>query len=250
MGGESLRRETLLDRYLFFWDQCASHRPRRVVLVEHGRGPDLAGSRLRRRGGHLVLGRAVERSKREPGHRVRAWMKPAPPEPAAGFNYSSVTFFSLASRSQPPHIRELGELGYRFIFITSSFASAVDVLVLNIHAGAGKNEEASPWDPRARQNVGASHLEPSRDGRVSHFQELSAVIPAPTSAPGLRRFRGRKSQLSRPELRGATGALRVRSAAPRPSCAGRRACTDGGSATRARMPPAPEQDGALHSPTT
>ena len=74
---------------------------------------------------------------------ARAMRETHPTLPLA-FNYSSSSRWS--GDPQPFRFRELGELGYRFIFITLFAAHAGTCATWNAMEDLVKNEEHAQWD--------------------------------------------------------------------------------------------------------
>jgi len=85
------------------------------------------------------------------------------------FNYSSS--FRWGVDPTPLTFRELGELGYRFIFITLFGAHAAMYAVWNAMEDLVKNQEAAQW---ALERLKTGHPTESHHvvARVGHFQEL------------------------------------------------------------------------------
>jgi isocitrate lyase len=96
-------------------------------------------------------------------------MKQTHPKLPLAFNYSSS--FRWHKDPSPLTFRELGELGYRFIFITLYGAHAAMYSVWNAMHELAKNEEQAQW---ALERTKAGHPTESHHvmARVSHFQEL------------------------------------------------------------------------------
>ena len=96
-------------------------------------------------------------------------MKQSHPNLPLAFNYSSS--FRWHQDPNPLTFRELGELGYRFIFITLFGAHAAMYSVWNFMQELVKNEEQAQWTLE-RQKVGHPTESHHVMARVSHFQEL------------------------------------------------------------------------------
>jgi isocitrate lyase len=96
-------------------------------------------------------------------------MKETHPNLPLAFNYSSS--FRWHKDDNPLTFRELGELGYRFIFITLFGAHAAMHSVWNFMHELVKNEEQAQW---TLERLKAGHPTESHHvmARVSHFQEL------------------------------------------------------------------------------
>ena len=106
---------------------------------------------------------------REPAVAFAKAMRESHPNVPLAFNYSSS--FKWHKDPNPFTFRELGELGYKFIFITLFAAHAGMYAVWNAMEELVKDQEQAQW-----------RLEKTKDGhpteshhvmaRVSHFQEL------------------------------------------------------------------------------
>jgi isocitrate lyase len=108
-------------------------------------------------------------SDRGPAIEFARAMKQTHPDLPLAFNYSSS--FRWNQDPSPLTFRELGELGYRFIFITLYGAHASMYAVWNAMHELAKNEEQAQW---ALERQKAGHPTESHHvmARVSHFQEL------------------------------------------------------------------------------
>ena len=106
---------------------------------------------------------------REPAVAFARAMRETHPNLPLAFNYSSS--FKWHQDPNPFTFRELGELGYKFIFITLFAAHAGDVRRVECDGGAGEGPGAGPVDAGEDQGR-PSDREPSRDGPRRHFQEL------------------------------------------------------------------------------
>jgi isocitrate lyase len=108
-------------------------------------------------------------SDRGPAIEFARAMKQTHPKLPLAFNYSSS--FRWNQDPQPLTFRELGELGYRFIFITLFGAHASMYGVWNAMHELVKNEEQAQW---ALERTKAGHPTESHHvmARVAHFQEL------------------------------------------------------------------------------
>ena len=106
---------------------------------------------------------------REPAVAFARAMRQTHPHLPLAFNYSSS--FKWSSDPSPFLFRELGELGYKFIFITLYAAHAGMFAVWNALEDLVKNQEQAQW---ALEQVKAGHPTESHHvmARVSHFQEL------------------------------------------------------------------------------
>ena len=96
-------------------------------------------------------------------------MRRSHPDLPLAFNYSSS--FRWHQDPQPFRFKELGELGYKFIFITLFGAHAAMYAVWNAMQDLVKNEEEAQW---ALERTKKGHPTESHHvmARVAHFQEL------------------------------------------------------------------------------
>ncbi len=106
---------------------------------------------------------------REPAVAFARAMRETHPTVPLAFNYSSS--FRWSGDPQPFLFRELGALGYRFIFITLFAAHAGMWAVWNAMEDLVKNQEQAQW---ALERLKAGHPTESHHvmARVPHFQEL------------------------------------------------------------------------------
>jgi isocitrate lyase len=106
---------------------------------------------------------------REPAIAFARAMRETHPRLPLAFNYSSS--FKWSADPDPLAFRELGELGYRFIFITLYAAHAGTYATWNALEDLAKNEEQAQW---TLEKVKAGHPTESHHvmARVAHFQEL------------------------------------------------------------------------------
>jgi isocitrate/methylisocitrate lyase len=106
---------------------------------------------------------------REPAVAFARAMRQTHPDLPLAFNYSSS--FKWSSDPNPFLFRELGALGYKFIFITLYAAHAGMYAVWNALEDLAKNQEQAQW---TLEQVKAGHPTESHHvmARVSHFQEL------------------------------------------------------------------------------
>lgn len=106
---------------------------------------------------------------REPAIAFAKAMRETHPTLPLAFNYSSS--FRWSSDPNPFLFRELGELGYRFIFITLYAAHAAMYAVWNAMEDLVKNQEQAQW---TLERVKAGHPTESHHvmARVEHFKEL------------------------------------------------------------------------------
>jgi isocitrate lyase len=108
-------------------------------------------------------------SDREPAIKFARAMRQTHPKLPLAFNYSSS--FKWNRDPNPLSFRELGELGYKFIFITLFGAHAAMYSVWNHMHELVKNEEQAQWN---LERLKAGHPTESHHvmARVAHFQEL------------------------------------------------------------------------------
>ena len=108
-------------------------------------------------------------SDREPAIEFARAMRQTHPKLPLAFNYSSS--FRWNQDPNPLSFRELGELGYKFIFITLFGAHAAMYSVWNHMHELVKNEEQAQWN---LERLKAGHPTESHHvmARVAHFQEL------------------------------------------------------------------------------
>jgi isocitrate lyase len=111
----------------------------------------------------------LSNASREPAIAFARAMRQTHPNLPLAFNYSSS--FKWSSDPQPFTFRELGELGYKFIFITLYAAHAGMYAAWNALEDLAKNEEQGQW---ALEKLKAGHPTESHHvmAHVSHFQEL------------------------------------------------------------------------------
>src|SRR5574341_955130 len=106
---------------------------------------------------------------REPAIAFAKAMRETHPNLPLAFNYSSS--FKWSSDPNPFLFRELGELGYKFIFITLYAAHAAMYSVWNAMEDLVKNQEQAQWtleQTKAGHPTESDHVM----ARVAHFQEL------------------------------------------------------------------------------
>jgi isocitrate lyase len=108
-------------------------------------------------------------SEREPAVEFASAMKRTHPRLPLAFNYSSS--FRWHKDPAPLTFRDLGELGYKFIFITLYGAHAAMYAVWNAMHELAKNEEQAQWNLE-RMKVGHPTESHHVMARVAHFQEL------------------------------------------------------------------------------
>lgn len=106
---------------------------------------------------------------REPAVAFARALRASHPTLPLAFNYSSS--FAWHRDPQPPTFQELGELGYRFIFVTLYAVHAATYAVWNAMQELAKNQEQAQW---ALERLKAGHPTESHHvmARVAHYQEL------------------------------------------------------------------------------
>jgi len=106
---------------------------------------------------------------REPAIAFAKAMRQTHPDLPLAFNYSSS--FRWSGDANPFLFRELGDLGYKFIFITLYAAHAGTYAVWNAMEDLVKNQEQAQWTV---EKMKAGHPTESHHvmARVAHFQEL------------------------------------------------------------------------------
>jgi isocitrate lyase len=111
----------------------------------------------------------LSNASREPAVAFAKAMRETHPRLPLAFNYSSS--FKWSSDPNPFQFRELGELGYKFIFITLFAAHAGMHAVWNFMENLVKNQEQAQWD---LEKLKAGHPTESHHvmARVEHFKEL------------------------------------------------------------------------------
>ena len=111
----------------------------------------------------------LSNSSREPAIAFARAMRQTHPRLPLAFNYSSS--FKWNADPNPLLFRELGELGYKFIFITLYAAHAGMYAVWNAMEDLVKNQEQAQW---TLEKMKAGHPTESHHvmARVAHFQEL------------------------------------------------------------------------------
>ena len=111
----------------------------------------------------------LSNASREPAVAFARAMRETHPRLPLAFNYSSS--FRWHADPNPFTFRELGELGYKFIFITLYGAHAAMYAVWNAMHDLVKNEEQGQWGLE-RTKVGHPTESHHVMARVAHFQEL------------------------------------------------------------------------------
>lgn len=106
---------------------------------------------------------------REPAIAFARAMRATHPRLPLAFNYSSS--FKWSADANPLLFRDLGDLGYKFIFITLFAAHAGMHAVWNAMEDLAKNQEQAQW---ALEQLTADHPTESHHvmARVDHFKEL------------------------------------------------------------------------------
>src|SRR5438876_6768786 len=109
---------------------------------------------------------------REPAVAFAQAMRQTHPNLPLAFNYSSS--FRWSNDANPFLFRELGDLGYKFIFITLYAAHAGMYAAWNAMEDLVKNQEQAQW---TLETMKAGHPTESHHvmARVSHFQELEKL---------------------------------------------------------------------------
>jgi isocitrate/methylisocitrate lyase len=106
---------------------------------------------------------------REPAVAFARAMRETHPDLPLAFNYSSS--FKWSAEPSPFQFRELGDLGYKFIFITLYAAHAGMYAVWNALEDLAKNQEQAQW---TLEQLKTGHPTESHHvmARVEHFKEL------------------------------------------------------------------------------
>lgn len=114
----------------------------------------------------------LSNASREPAIQFAKAMRQTHPDLPLAFNYSSS--FRWSSDPNPFLFRELGDLGYKFIFITLYAAHAGMFAVWNAMEDLAKNQEQAQW---TLEKMKAGHPTESHHvmARVAHFQELERM---------------------------------------------------------------------------
>jgi len=111
----------------------------------------------------------LSNASREPAIEFAQAMRKTHPDLPLSFNYSSS--FKWSSDQNPLTFKELGELGYKFIFITLFAAHAGMYATWNAMEELAKDQEQAQW---RLEKTKAGHPTESHHvmARVAHFQEL------------------------------------------------------------------------------
>src|SRR6266566_1811367 len=111
----------------------------------------------------------LSNASREPAIEFAQAMRKTHPNLPLSFNYSSS--FKWSSDSNPLTFKELGELGYKFIFITLFAAHAGMYATWNAMEELARDQEQAQW---RLEKTKAGHPTESHHvmARVAHFQEL------------------------------------------------------------------------------
>jgi len=111
----------------------------------------------------------LSNASREPAIEFANAMRKTHPNLPLSFNYSSS--FKWSSDANPLTFKELGELGYKFIFITLFAAHAGMYATWNAMEELARDQEQAQW---RLEKTKAGHPTESHHvmARVSHFQEL------------------------------------------------------------------------------
>jgi len=154
--------------------KCGLGNPRRGTLSGRRRGFPARDEAIRRGRAYADAGvdlvwPELSSPDREPAVAFAKALRESHPGLPLAFNYSSS--FKWHKDANPFTFKELGELGYKFIFITLFAAHAGMYAVWNAMEELVKDQEQAQW-----------RLEKTKDGhpteshhvmaRVSHFQEL------------------------------------------------------------------------------
>src|SRR5207245_333496 len=131
--------------------------------------PVIARGRLYADAGVDSVWAELSNASREPAIEFAQAMRKTHPELPLSFNYSSS--FKWSSDSNPLTFKELGELGYKFIFITLFAAHAGMYATWNALEELAKDQEQAQW---RLEKAKAGHPTESHHvmARVAHFQEL------------------------------------------------------------------------------
>jgi isocitrate lyase len=111
----------------------------------------------------------LSNASRQPAETFAEAMRKSHPALPLAFNYSSS--FRWHEGPDPLSFRELGELGYRFIFITLFGAHAATYAVWNAMEDLVARQEQAQW-ALEKQKVGHPTESHHVMARVAHFQEL------------------------------------------------------------------------------
>src|SRR5205807_2089788 len=124
---------------------------------------------------------------REPAIAFAKAMRETHPRLPLAFNYSSS--FRWHQDPNPLSFKELGELGYKFIFITLFAAHAATYAMWNAMEELVRDQEQAQW---RLEKVKVGHPTESHHvmARVAHFQELEKRYIPGTDARGARPARG------------------------------------------------------------
>ena len=121
----------------------------------------------------------LSNASREPAVAFARAMRETHPRLPLAFNYSSS--FRWHADPNPFTFRELGELGYRFIFITLFAAHAATYAVWNAMEELVRDQEQAQWRLE-KTKVGHPTESHHVMARVAHFQELEKTYIPGTEA--------------------------------------------------------------------
>src|SRR5947208_3583187 len=153
----------------------------------------------------------LSNASREPAIAFARAMRETHPDLPLAFNYSSS--FRWHADPNPFTFRELGALGYKFIFITLFAAHAATYAMWNAMEELVRDQEQAQWRLE-KTKVGHPPESPHVMARVAHFQELEKRYIPGTDA----------------RLKGSDGFGQAESASPQPArpppaAGGRRRCS-------------------------
>ena len=176
-GKEIVSRETALGKYRAAVDTRNRLSPDFVLIARTDAYGAVGGSleeaiargRMYADAGVDSVWCELSNASREPAIAFAKAMRETHPHLPLSFNYSSS--FKWSSDPNPLSFRELGELGYKFIFITLFAAHAGMYAVWNAMDELVKDQEQAQW---RLEKTKAGHPTESHHvmARVSHFQEL------------------------------------------------------------------------------
>src|SRR5881296_1154605 len=176
-GKTIVSREEAIGKYRAAIDTRNQHDPNFVVIARTDAFGAVGGSleeAIWRGRAYADLGvdlvwSEFSNASREPAVAFAKAMRQSHPDLPLAFNYSSS--FRWSSDANPFLFRELGELGYRFIFITLYAAHAGMYAVWNAMEDLAKNQEQAQW---TLERMKAGHPTESHHvmARVDHWKEL------------------------------------------------------------------------------
>jgi isocitrate lyase len=176
-GKTVVSREEALGKYRAAVDERNRHDPDFVLIARTDAYGAVGGSleeaiwrgRAYADAGVDLVWCELSSADREPAIAFAKAMQQTHPDLPLAFNYSSS--FKWYKDPQPFTFRELGELGYRFIFITLFAAHAGMYAAWNALEDLVRHEEQAQW---TLERVKSGHPTESHHvmARVAHFQEL------------------------------------------------------------------------------